>query len=78
MLKQRRFNVDWTSRRWINVESALFQRCVSTVFLLYMYAIFQKRQNEPDSSGLPVKHTCDISIETQKWFDILEVLYKIK
>ena len=27
-LKQRRFNVDSTSRHWINVESSLFQRCV--------------------------------------------------
>ena len=28
--KQCRFNVDSTSRRWINVELTLFQRCVST------------------------------------------------
>ena len=26
-LKQRRFNVDSTSWRWINIESVLFQRC---------------------------------------------------
>ena len=33
-LKQRRFNVNSTSWRWINVESALFQRCVSAGYVL--------------------------------------------
>ena len=27
-LNQRRFNIDYKSKRWINVKSTLFQRCV--------------------------------------------------
>ena len=33
-LKQPGFNVDATSRRCINVESTLFQRCVSTGYVV--------------------------------------------